>query len=790
MKGIYSFISRLGVESDRFQLLDQIDSECETPISALIVDWKQEESILGNKENKRSNPRPSPQAKMPLYESDTKEPFDRGTLPTTENGLQHRVPTPLGTARGTTYGNPTPRGTVLTPRSANFGFTTPRAAIPTYGPTRTSSTITPISEDKVIQESNFPERGPDSLLPMRTFSFEEAVKNERNRPNHNSGRQNSPGAKTLLNEPKPVESPRGDAGPLYLVPSTDEDTGSSVHEPEPVLSPKGKSGPIYLQKNEDPISENESEDPYEWAYEIWRSRGLMPAKAKPLCLTSASQPIPSNASKEMKNVASRSIVPSYSGSTFNNRERTILEATPTSQRSRRSRFTNVLHHWEERSKDKPNSPFLAAQYEPSPPPELPEPPPPSVPDPQENTIIASSASLVPMGIRPSPQAQLSLYVSKYSPPRPSSMASRRTMRCSLDKSEAIYNDGSEPFARQASQRSLNKRIRAPPSLQHDVETVVTGQDNRVLKLTWAGDEQLEREPIDEPRDLGRSHRDQPLLKDSSCVSNQRRCDDEGANPDFIGDRPLIPWQSPHKSSSHGLTVDRGEEERNKTRLARRDDRVSITKSEALVPYEPSQADVVNHDDGCLCGKAFIEGNDDLVDFFLPRLDIGCTCGQNHDEFDNPDEPTALENILRPWQCEFLRSFGIFQGDQLVKAFHRSAGFLSKGLKQWRIHHQGLPSVRTRSCVMALGIWSRSCKAYVRSIRFQLSASRMPLQRPNILGPLSLFLQQMDVEAIFQAEETPQLERHIQQRRKSSSRRSLLRKAVSRPAIEAESQVEF
>jgi hypothetical protein len=85
---------------------------------------------------------------------------------------------------------------------------------------------------------------------------------------------------------------------------------------------------------------------------------------------------------------------------------------------------------------------------------------------------------------------------------------------------------------------------------------------------------------------------------------------------------------------------------------------------------------------------------------------------------NPDDPTCIENVLRPWQCDFLKSFGIYRGDQLVKARHRSADILTRGLRQWRKKNDMVP-FKTSACGMALNIWAKTCKAYVRSIRKQI-----------------------------------------------------------------------
>lgn len=53
--------------------------------------------------------------------------------------------------------------------------------------------------------------------------------------------------------------------------------------------------------------------------------------------------------------------------------------------------------------------------------------------------------------------------------------------------------------------------------------------------------------------------------------------------------------------------------------------------------------------------------------------------------------------------------------------------------------------RTRSCAMALQIWSKTCKAFVRSIRKQLTAGTLELKVPNTLYIISSFLEKLPVD---------------------------------------------
>ena len=144
---------------------------------------------------------------------------------------------------------------------------------------------------------------------------------------------------------------------------------------------------------------------------------------------------------------------------------------------------------------------------------------------------------------------------------------------------------------------------------------------------------------------------------------------------------------------------------------------------------------------CKCSASVFSSNDELVEFFLPLMGMACTCGRRPMGLINPEEPTSLENILRPWQVKFLAAFGIHRGDQLVKAHHRSAKALANALRQYRRKHEMTP-FRTKSCGMALQIWSKTSKSYVRSIRKQLLDGTSELKVPNTLYIISSFLEKM------------------------------------------------
>jgi hypothetical protein len=165
----------------------------------------------------------------------------------------------------------------------------------------------------------------------------------------------------------------------------------------------------------------------------------------------------------------------------------------------------------------------------------------------------------------------------------------------------------------------------------------------------------------------------------------------------------------------------------------------------VVPYEvPAGEDPIVAPNGhlrtCACASSIFSGNDQLVEFFLPQLGMACTCGKDPPVFPVPGiaDPTAIEHILRPWQCTFLKSFGIHRGDQLVKAHHRSAGVLAKAMKKWRKKYD-MPRARTVSCGLALHIWAKVSKIFVRSVRRQLALGVDITTPPNTVAFLTQVL---------------------------------------------------
>ena len=162
---------------------------------------------------------------------------------------------------------------------------------------------------------------------------------------------------------------------------------------------------------------------------------------------------------------------------------------------------------------------------------------------------------------------------------------------------------------------------------------------------------------------------------------------------------------------------------------------------------------------CSCSNSVFSGDDGMIEFFLPLMGTACSCGKNSTGLLKPDEPTSLVNILRPWQVTFLAGFGIYRGDELVKANHRSGAALANALQQYR-RREGMTPFRSKSHVMALKIWSKTSKAFIRSIRNQIKAARMGttesppehggsahLRLPNTLYILSSFMDNMPSDGV-------------------------------------------
>jgi hypothetical protein len=148
--------------------------------------------------------------------------------------------------------------------------------------------------------------------------------------------------------------------------------------------------------------------------------------------------------------------------------------------------------------------------------------------------------------------------------------------------------------------------------------------------------------------------------------------------------------------------------------------------------------VNNEPCSCSCDLSPWSGNDQLVEFFLPKLGMAHTCGKRDPPILIDSDPIALKHILRPWQVEFLQSVDIYRGDQLVKECNTRAGTLAGAMRKWR-QQNSLSSPKTISCGMALHIWSKTCKYYVRSILRQMADGLVEVEPPTLSEVMSSFL---------------------------------------------------
>jgi uncharacterized protein YgbK (DUF1537 family) len=123
-----------------------------------------------------------------------------------------------------------------------------------------------------------------------------------------------------------------------------------------------------------------------------------------------------------------------------------------------------------------------------------------------------------------------------------------------------------------------------------------------------------------------------------------------------------------------------------------------------------------------------------AEFFLPNLS---PAGPYEHGVRNSEMSDAsicdLKSILRPWQVDFLASLRIKTAGEFVE-IHTKDGCessLARKMRRWR-RKQKLPSVKTRSCAIALLIWARTCKKVDRFFQNQIKAGNAHPKRPDFL----------------------------------------------------------
>ena len=111
--------------------------------------------------------------------------------------------------------------------------------------------------------------------------------------------------------------------------------------------------------------------------------------------------------------------------------------------------------------------------------------------------------------------------------------------------------------------------------------------------------------------------------------------------------------------------------------------------------------------------------DHQSEFYLPQLGLASI----EDRLSFSNNPTALSNILRPWQYQFLASLEVYTADELLRAHKNDANDLSRKMKKWRKKQGNLVLYKTKECYAALKIWARTCKVVLRSIQKQREEAR-------------------------------------------------------------------
>eukprot|EP00557_Chaetoceros_sp_GSL56_P011973 CAMPEP_0176476842 /NCGR_PEP_ID=MMETSP0200_2-20121128/280_1 /TAXON_ID=947934 /ORGANISM="Chaetoceros sp., Strain GSL56" /LENGTH=1312 /DNA_ID=CAMNT_0017872563 /DNA_START=44 /DNA_END=3983 /DNA_ORIENTATION=- len=124
---------------------------------------------------------------------------------------------------------------------------------------------------------------------------------------------------------------------------------------------------------------------------------------------------------------------------------------------------------------------------------------------------------------------------------------------------------------------------------------------------------------------------------------------------------------------------------------------------------------IKHKKGCSCMSSIFSEKKEHTEFFLPRLGLACNCGAEKEANKHRGDPTALSAFLRSWQIAFLLSEGITTAQDLVSRHKHQSQELARALKHWRYSKRMKPA-RTKSCLVALQIWSKTAKTVLRTNR--------------------------------------------------------------------------
>lgn len=181
-----------------------------------------------------------------------------------------------------------------------------------------------------------------------------------------------------------------------------------------------------------------------------------------------------------------------------------------------------------------------------------------------------------------------------------------------------------------------------------------------------------------------------------------------------------------------------------------------SKSQSMSP-STSHVSSVQHEKSCSCSGSLFSGNKEHSEFFLPKLGMACNCGGAEKKAKSENEdPTALKSFLRTWQVSFLRSMGIFSADDIIYQYSKHHEEMARAMKHWRYSKRMKPA-RTKACLVALQIWTKTAKTVLRSNKkyaraIQRSATTpIKYTKPNFL---EIAAEDNDEVSIMSMEEFP------------------------------------
>lgn len=151
--------------------------------------------------------------------------------------------------------------------------------------------------------------------------------------------------------------------------------------------------------------------------------------------------------------------------------------------------------------------------------------------------------------------------------------------------------------------------------------------------------------------------------------------------------------------------------------------ISRERSNASPGYSKCSAST-QHEKGCSCKKSIFSGVENS-EFFLPKLGLACTCGAEDRKAKQNEDPTALKSFLRSWQVSYLKSIGVSSAHDLITQYEKRGQEISRAMKHWRNAKRMKPA-RTKSCLIALEIWTKTAKTRVKLQRSAIQRSGKPL----------------------------------------------------------------